>query len=305
MRSGQLAVAQGEKVGEGTALDTTRAGRRIIERPRLTRLLTESESRVMLLVAPAGYGKTTLAREWLRDRKHAWYQATPASSDVAALALGLADAGGGVLPEVGKQLRGRLKTVNDAAAEAASLATDLAHEFAIWPSEIRLVVDDYHLLADNAAAETFFDTFTRATSIPLLITSRMRPVWVTAKSLLYGEVVELGRNVLAMTHGEAAEALARTHDEIPGLVALAEGWPAVIGLAALVPHPLPESTSEVPETLHEYFAEELYHAIDEKTRWRVAALSIASDIDDSVAKALFDGEATRVVDEAFAGGFLT
>jgi LuxR family maltose regulon positive regulatory protein len=259
----------------------------------------------MLLVAPAGYGKTTLAREWLQDRKHAWYQATPASSDVAALALGLADAGGGVLTQVGSQLRGRLKTVSDAAAEAESLAANLADEFARWPNEIRLVVDDYHLLADNPAAETFFDTFTRATSIPLLITSRTRPAWVTAKSLLYGEVIELGRNVLAMTHDEAAEALARTHDEIPGLVALAEGWPAVIGLAALVPHPLLESTSEVPETLHEYLAEELYHAIDEKTRWRVAALSIASDIDDSVAKALFDKEGTSVIEEAYAGGFLT
>src|SRR5919197_1777875 len=97
-------------VGEGTALDTSRAGRRIIERPRLTRLLDEAESRVILLVAPAGYGKTTLARQWLRDRPHAWYQATPASSDVAALALGIATAAGEFIVEAGTQIRGRLKT---------------------------------------------------------------------------------------------------------------------------------------------------------------------------------------------------
>src|SRR4029079_5661610 len=99
------AGAQGETVGGASAGDTTRSGRRIIERPRLTRLLTESESRVMLLVAPAGYGKTTLARQWLRDRRHAWYQATPASSDVAALALGLAATGESVLPGIGGNLR--------------------------------------------------------------------------------------------------------------------------------------------------------------------------------------------------------
>src|SRR5262249_24643131 len=202
----------------------------------------------MLLVAPAGYGKTTLAREWLRDRKHSWYQATQSSSDVAALALGLADAGGSVLLDVGARLRGRLKTVSDAAAEAKSLANDLAADSAEWPADTRLVVDDYHLLAENVAAETFFQTLVRATSTPLLITSRARPTWVSAKHLLYGDVVELGRNVLAMTHTEAAEVLARTHDEIPGLVTLAEGWPAVIGLAALVPYPLPESATEVPET---------------------------------------------------------
>jgi LuxR family transcriptional regulator, maltose regulon positive regulatory protein len=292
-------------VGEATALDTSRAGRRIIERPRLTRLLSESESRVMLLVAPAGYGKTTLARQWLRDREHAWYQATPASSDVAALALGLANAGGVVMPDADARLRGRLKTVSDAAAEAESLATDLAADFAKWPSDTRLVVDDYHLLGESPAAEAFFHAFARAASVPLLIASRTRPRWVTAKNLLYGDVIELGRNVLAMTHSEAAEALAKTHDEMPGIVALAEGWPALIGLAALVPYPLQGDASEVPETLHEYFAEELYHAIEEEARWRVVALSIASDIDNAIAKALFGDAAALAIEEAYGGGFLT
>ena len=38
----------------------------IIERPRLLKLLDETEAKIILLVAPAGYGKTTLARQWLR-----------------------------------------------------------------------------------------------------------------------------------------------------------------------------------------------------------------------------------------------
>ena len=43
--------------------------RKIIERPRLTRLLDESPARIKMLVAPAGYGKTTLARQWLAAAK--------------------------------------------------------------------------------------------------------------------------------------------------------------------------------------------------------------------------------------------
>src|SRR5881396_1831611 len=67
--------------------------RRIIKRPRLTRVLDESGARVILLVAPAGYGKTTLAHEWLTDRAGAvWYGGGPAMADVAALALGIANA---------------------------------------------------------------------------------------------------------------------------------------------------------------------------------------------------------------------
>ena len=160
----------------------------------------------MLLVAPAGFGKTTLAREWLSggDRRQAWYQATEASSDPAALAVGLAGATAAILPHVGEQLRARLKTSSDPAAQAQSLAMDLAVDLAAWPPEVRLVIDDYHLLAESTAAEKFVETLVHETPVPFLIASRTRPSWVTAKTLLYGEAIEFGRNVLAMTHGEAA-----------------------------------------------------------------------------------------------------
>jgi LuxR family maltose regulon positive regulatory protein len=56
----------------------------IIKRPRLTKLLDESEARIILLCAPAGYGKTTLAREWVETRSEAvaWYGARDARSDI-------------------------------------------------------------------------------------------------------------------------------------------------------------------------------------------------------------------------------
>src|SRR6188474_1031099 len=64
----------------------------IIRRPRLTRLLDEADSSLLLLVAPAGYGKTTLAREWIaaRGRTGVWFRVTPMCVDPAALALELA-----------------------------------------------------------------------------------------------------------------------------------------------------------------------------------------------------------------------
>ena len=67
------------------------AQRHIIKRPRLTKLLDEAEARIVLLVAPAGYGKTTLAREWTsqRGRRALWYRAGTGASDVAAVARGL------------------------------------------------------------------------------------------------------------------------------------------------------------------------------------------------------------------------
>jgi LuxR family transcriptional regulator, maltose regulon positive regulatory protein len=292
-------------VGEGTALDTSRAGRRIIERPRLTRLLTESESRVMLLVAPAGYGKTTLAREWLRDRRHAWYQATPASSDVAALALGLAAAAEAVLPGTTDQLRPHLKAATDPTTAAATIATELSNELRDWPVDARFVIDDYQLLGDSLAAEQLIEWITSTTPIPFLIASRARPAWVTAKKLLYGEVNEFGRTALAMTHDEAAATLSGVHDEMPGLVSLADGWPAVIGLAALLPEPMQLTEDEVPETLHEFFAEELYQALDPPLRWSLAQLSLSPSIDERVTRAVFGSESTAVMQSGYRSGFLS
>src|SRR5947209_10388695 len=64
----------------------------IIKRPRLTRLLDESEARIILLLAPAGYGKTTLAREWVATRSEpvAWYRGGIEMLDIAGLARGIA-----------------------------------------------------------------------------------------------------------------------------------------------------------------------------------------------------------------------
>ena len=50
--------------GIETAVEAAR--RYIIKRPRLTRLLDNANARVLMLIAPAGFGKTTLAREWVR-----------------------------------------------------------------------------------------------------------------------------------------------------------------------------------------------------------------------------------------------
>jgi ATP/maltotriose-dependent transcriptional regulator MalT len=269
--------------------------------------MSASETRVMLLVAPAGFGKTTLARGWLNQdgSVNPWYVATQASSDPAGLAVGIADAASVLVPHAGRRLRGRLKTEVDPSAHAQSLASDLASDLSDWPSDARLVIDDYHLLAENPAAEKFVETLVNEANVPFLIASRMRPSWVTARTLLYGEVVEFGRNVLAMTHGEAAEALPETYEEMPGLVALAEGWPAVIGLAALLPNRLPAEGSEIPETLHDYFAEELFHGLAPELRWNLAQLSLAPLLHDRLGRVLFGQRASLVFEEGHRSGFLT
>ena len=181
--------------------------RRIIKRPRLTRMLDEGGARIILLVAPAGYGKTTLAREWLDERRAAWYQGGPASADVAALAVGLATAAAEIVPGAGDRMRQRLRATDRPEEDAQILAEMLAEDLAEWPEDAWLAIDDYHFASRSAACEAFVDEVSSAPSLRLLVTSRQRPGWATARRRIYGDVQELSSAALAMSDDEAIDVL--------------------------------------------------------------------------------------------------
>lgn len=221
----------------------------VIKRPRLTRLLDETDARVILLIAPAGYGKTTLAREWLRERTHGWYRGSSASVDLAALALGLAAASSAIVPGAGERLKARLQISRDPAEEVEQLANLLAADLAGWPRTAWLVFDDYQFACDSEAGERFVDQLIYECPLRLLIASRTRPRWATARKLLYGEFFEVGRNLLAMSSDEAEYVLNKPSHEAEGLLSLADGWPALLALTSVA------AGDDLPG---EIFSEELY-----------------------------------------------
>lgn len=297
-----MGEAIGGTLGEGAG------SHRLVPRPRLMRLLEATQSRHIVLVAPAGYGKTTLARHWFagQDRRAVWFRAGPSSTDVAALALGLVQAAEEVLDGVGTRLQEHLRTSHSPNAEVARIADIMVDDLAHWPKDVWIVIDDYQHLAHEPSAEQLIDAVVAHGTIPLFITSRSRPSWVSAKRLLYGEVAEFGRNILAMTHEEAARAVPRNTEPgaLAGLVALAEGWPAVIGLASLFQSPPLLASDEIPEALYAYFAEELYQELTAELQWKVTQLSLAVTIDVELAQLLFGPSGRLVLEEAFERGFL-
>lgn len=270
--------------------------RRIIKRPRLTRMLDESGARIVLLVAPAGYGKTTLAQEWLGEdvRRAAWYRGGPASADVAALAVGLAQATSEIVPGAGDRMRERLRATDRPEEEARLLGEMLSEDLAPWPEDAWLAIDDYHFAMDSAAAEEFVDTLATDSPLRLLVTSRRRPTWASARRRLYGEVVEIDRTLLAMSDTEALDVLDRRAREASELVEKAAGWPAVIGLAALTGDlSMPERG--LPATLFDYFAEELYLHAEPGLRWGLCQLAATPSITRELADFLFGSETASLI----------
>lgn len=227
-------------------------------RPRLTTMLSESTAQAILLTAPAGYGKTTLAQEWLQGREQvSWYRATAASADLAAFSSGLADVVAPIVPGAGERLRQRIR-IGDAPERAVRpLAELMAEDLSVWPPDGIIVLDDYHLVTDSSPVEEFLDWLLTLVPVRILVTTRRRPAWASARRVLYGEVVEIGPEQLAMTDEEASRVLGdRPDDAVRALVRQAQGWPALIGLAALTASlELPEE--RVSDALFRYFAEEV------------------------------------------------
>ena len=81
-----------------------------------------------MLIAPAGFGKTTLARQWLAHRRRGWYRGSPAAADVAALAVGLARSAGSIVPDAGRRMGERLQATGTPEQDVEPLAELLAED---------------------------------------------------------------------------------------------------------------------------------------------------------------------------------
>ena len=280
--------------------------RRIVERRRLEALLDASNARVKLLVAPAGYGKTTLAEHWVdRDgRRGAWFVVRRSSRDVAALALGLARASSSVVAGCDERLRAHLRAVSAAAENVDTLAEILGEDLGDWPPGAWLVIDEYQEVVGSHDAERFVAALVAASPIQVLIATRQRPSWVTTRALLYGDVFELNQVALAMDSSEAAEVLGDASSAASGLVALAGGWPAVIGLAAVSSADVADDWAEVPEALYRFFAEEVFDALGDEVQDGLALMSLAPVLDRDLASALLADDAEAICQAALDVGVL-
>jgi LuxR family transcriptional regulator, maltose regulon positive regulatory protein len=276
----------------------------IIKRPRLTKLLDESEARIILLCAPAGYGKTTLAREWVETRSEtvAWYRGGMEMLDAAALARSLANSLRhiGVSESAVRRLEGLASNAPDPVKLGRALASAVAQ-----PEGCLVVIDDYHH-AESGDSESLVETFVMESGVRVLLTSRVRPTWLTSRLCVYGEAFLLKAEQLAFTEDEAREVLA---GGVPAdgrrFVNEAKGWPAVIGLAARQPEARTGlATPLLPTELYEYFAEDIFRRTPARLRENLFLLALGGDAHPSVTQNLLGAEYEADIVEAAERGFI-
>jgi len=280
-----------------------RRERGIIERPRLTKMLDECEARVILLLAPAGYGKTTLARQWVRTLASAiWVSATPAHRDVVTLSEDLASGvdalGGSASKFIREYISAQSNPQRSARGIAGALADQINKQRVQW-----VVIDDYHELFDSPAAEQIIQDLQRLASPRFLIASRLRPKWATSRQVVYGELAEINRHDLAMTPAESAQALGR-RPGVEELVRQAEGWPAIVALAAAVKDAAPVP-GMLPSTLYRFLADELFHAAPGDVQSQLTTLALLPDMTQRAIEDYFEIDASALIARGQDLGFVS
>jgi len=280
-----------------------RRERRIIERPRLTKLLDETEARVILLLAPAGYGKTTLARQWAKTLNGAiWISLTPAHRDVATfardVAAGIDSLGGNAAAFVSDFLSARKNPQREGTAIAVALADRLSESRIQW-----LVIDDHHELLQAPEVDEVIGVIQERAPLRMLIASRTRPSWATSRRIVYGEVLEIERSVLAMDDAEARQMLGPRPDAAE-VSAQAAGWPAVLALAAASENVPANAVGAMPGMLYEYFAEEIFRSAPQRVQQYLLELALVPESAEPRSSGADDTERS-VSDQARELGFVS
>jgi LuxR family transcriptional regulator, maltose regulon positive regulatory protein len=209
----------------------------IVARPALVDRLGFVEApAVVSVVAPAGYGKTTLLAQWAEgwQPRIAWVSADRRDNDPAVLLTYLATALDRIEPIPPSVLR----TLAFSGA-AITIVRLLASAIVSMRQPMALVLDDAEAITNPECLDTITEL---ALSFPagsrFAIASRDTALLPAARLRAQGGIVEIGADDLAMSDREAAALLAgagveaRTYD-VAALVQRTEGWPAGLYLAAL------------------------------------------------------------------------
>lgn len=227
----------------GTKLYVPRLRQGLVGRTRLHELLDAGGlTRLTLVSAPAGFGKTTLLSEWAlgagaAGRPVAWVSLDTADNEAASFWSYVVTALQTAVTGIGA---GALERIASAPMSIGGVLTPLLNELATAPGEVWLVLDDYHVVVDQDVREgmTFFLEHLPA-NIHVLLSTRADPDLPLPRWRVRGELVEIRAADLRFTPEEAtaylnaSAGLNLTALEVAALEERTEGWIAALQLAAL------------------------------------------------------------------------
>ena len=220
-------------------LHRPRAGAHVVLRPHLEASLATTQG-LALVIAPAGYGKTTLVSVWLEHGvlPSAWLSLDEQDNDPVVFVTYLVTAVRALFPDACEEtlalLRGMIVPPD------AMVSRTLLHDLALLEQEFVLVLDDYHVIHERAI-HAIVTEITRhpPPALRLVFLARKDPPLPLASLRARGDVVELREADLRFSLEEVTsfmrdEMQLKIDDQGASvLMRGTEGWVAGLRLTAL------------------------------------------------------------------------
>lgn len=215
-------------------------GDAVLERQRLHTALDAGASASLVLVsAPAGYGKTTLVADWVRGARRAvgWISLDAGDDDPATFLDYTARAVEALSPAAAERAQALLASTPP--PEPMNVAAALAADVAVHGAGGILVLDDYHEITDAQVHQVISFLVERAPSITVVLITRNDPPLPLARLRARGRLCEIRESDLRFDTGEAGrfvECLCDRPlppDAVAALAERTEGWAAGLQLAGL------------------------------------------------------------------------
>jgi LuxR family maltose regulon positive regulatory protein len=296
--------------------------RRPLPRRRLDSLsdVLEGSYPVVLVVAPAGYGKSTLMARWhaqLVDRgvPCAWLSLDENDDDKVRFMRHLFAALRKADVPMGQAGAGNLSA--DSPSGTTSLLEILAGDLASLPERLVLFLDDLHLVQQPEVLEIvdWLVNYAPRTVQQVIGTREKRHLRLSGLRLR-GQLFELDMRQLQFDTAEATQFYrSRLGRDLPAqelqrLLTKTEGWPAALELVALALAGLPEQAafiehfSGTDSSVVDYLGEAVLSRMDERTRTFVYRISMFDRISAPLAKAVADVDDVEELLQALRSGNL-
>ncbi|PKN98913.1 MAG: helix-turn-helix transcriptional regulator [Chloroflexi bacterium HGW-Chloroflexi-4] len=215
----------------------------VVSRHRLVEKLNAGRlSKLTLISAPAGFGKTSLLSEWIAESKKpaAWLSLDEGDSELNRFLSYFVKALQSIEINIRKEVLDGFLSRQSQSSIIEPLLIELLNEISSSPTNFIFVLDDYHLIDSRQVDQTLtFLIENLPPQMQLVIATREDPPLSLARLRMRGQLTELRATDLRFTSSEAATFLNQMmgftlrEKDIQALETRTEGWIAGLQLAAL------------------------------------------------------------------------
>jgi LuxR family maltose regulon positive regulatory protein len=275
----------------------------LVNRPRLVEAIESGldGGRLVLVSAPAGFGKTTLLIDWAHatHRRVAWLTVEPEQSEPELLLRYLTTAWRTVDPAVGDAAASLLLEPSGPDIDLAARA--LMNYAARAPLPVTFVLDDVHLLRDPVACKSLSFLIEHfPPGFEMILASRTEPALPLSRWRGRGWLCELGASELAFRIDETRQLLANALDgavdeeRVATVQAMTEGWAAALRFSARSA----ADDARAPQrdrAIGAYLSDEVLASVDAVTHRFLVQVSVLGRLAGPLCDAVTGGVSSRAI----------